>query len=277
MTRQLLASTLLLCAAPALIIADPVAAAAVSPPGVNLRWDQCYGDGGVSNKTFACDTNTGSERIVASFELAAPMPTVSGTEFIIDIGTASPTMPTWWQFRSAGSCRQASLQLSLIPPPGAASCVDWASGTASGGIGAYNVGLHGPNAARMIGAIAVPPSGLVALDPGIEYLLGSFTINHAKTVGPGACTGCDAPVCIFLSRVMVTTPVLANNTQLNYGANYSGSQYVTWQNGYPTNVAVVCDTPILFCNLKYVSFTCVPYSTTQARGSTWGAVKSLYR
>jgi len=37
------------------------ARAASTPPGVSLRWDNCFSDGGVANKDFACDTNSGSE------------------------------------------------------------------------------------------------------------------------------------------------------------------------------------------------------------------------
>ena len=43
---------------PLLSLAAP-ALAGTSPPGVNLRWDQCFGDGGAWNKDFACNINTG--------------------------------------------------------------------------------------------------------------------------------------------------------------------------------------------------------------------------
>ena len=32
---------------------------------LNLRWNDCFGDGGVVNRMFACDTNSGSETLVA--------------------------------------------------------------------------------------------------------------------------------------------------------------------------------------------------------------------
>ena len=41
--------------------------------GVNLRWDQCFSDGGVQNKTFACNTNVGVERLVMSLVLDSDM------------------------------------------------------------------------------------------------------------------------------------------------------------------------------------------------------------
>src|SRR5262245_14218167 len=74
---------------PAVLLTIALAAsahAASTPPGVNLRWDNCFADGGVQNKAFACDTNVGLERLVASIELASPMLDVSGMEIIVDIG-----------------------------------------------------------------------------------------------------------------------------------------------------------------------------------------------
>src|SRR5262245_25335510 len=73
-------------AAAAVILALAVNAnAAVSPPGVNIRWDQCYIDGGPANKTFACNTNVGTDRLMLSFVLDAPMSDVSGMEIVVDL------------------------------------------------------------------------------------------------------------------------------------------------------------------------------------------------
>jgi hypothetical protein len=83
--------------------------AATTPPGVNLRWDSCYADGGVINKTFACDTNTGSERLVMSFVLDADMLDVSGQEIRVFIKSVNPTLPSWWALKNAGTCRVTSL------------------------------------------------------------------------------------------------------------------------------------------------------------------------
>src|SRR5262245_46335209 len=135
-----------------------------TPPGVNLRWDQCFGDGGVQNKSFACNTNTGTERLVASIELGSALANVSGMELYIDIGSASPAFPVWWQFKNAGSCRQASLQMNAVPPPGAPTCTEWSGGASIGGIGTYNIGAHGvANSSRLAAVIAVPATDLIAL------------------------------------------------------------------------------------------------------------------
>src|SRR5712691_11289697 len=77
--------------------------------GLNLRWNACFGDAGVPNKTFACDRNTGVNTLVGSFVVGAEVPQVSGIQIYIDVATASSTLPAWWQFKNTGSCRATSL------------------------------------------------------------------------------------------------------------------------------------------------------------------------
>ena len=262
----------------ALLLAAPVMAG-TSPPGVNLRWDSCFGDGGVLYRDFACDTNAGSERLVGSFELAADIPIVTALEIYVTVGSASPTLPAWWQFKNTATCRQTSLAFTTSPPVGAVNCEDWGSGQASGGIGAYNIGATGPNRASLGGVAAVPAPG-GPLYAGVEYFAFSLTINHSKTVGAGACAGCQEPVVIFLSAIDVVAPGLS--LLLNKGANYSGSQWASWQHGYPLNVIQSCAPTPGFpidpnCPKRLTYFDVVPYSVTPTRTKTWGAVKSLYR
>ncbi len=256
-------------------------ATAVSPPGVNLRWDNCYGDGGVWNKNFACDTNFGSERLVGSFELAQDFSQVSGLESYIDLSVQGATLPAWWSYKNFGTCRQTSLNANATVPPTSVNCIDWSQGNESGGLAAYSIGAHGPQTARIISGFAVPASALADLSAGQEYYAFTLTINHAKTLGTTACGGCDVPVCIFLSRILVATPPVVGQTSrdlsLDRGANYVGSQYVTWQNGYPINVQRICDSPASLCSRHFTSFDCVLATPTGSRGSTWGQVKSLYR
>jgi hypothetical protein len=82
-------------------------------------------------------------------------------------------------------------------------------------------------------------------------------INHAKTVGTGACAGCTVPMCIVFGSDRITTPVAANNVLLTGGANGPSSFFATWQG--PTGPA---------------PFGC-PYPVPTLR-SSWGAVKALY-
>jgi hypothetical protein len=87
-------------------------ASLVSAAGTNLRWTDCAGDGGVPNRSFACNSNEGSRDLVGSFVLDADLPQVSGNELIVDLVSVTPTLPDWWRFRSVGSCRQTALSIS---------------------------------------------------------------------------------------------------------------------------------------------------------------------
>src|SRR5512144_434139 len=89
-----------------------LAAANASASGTHIRWDQCYGDGGVENRNFACDTNAGSEQLVCSFTLTDPIPGVWQIDGFVNLAFAGSTIPAWWQFKSTGSCRISSLIVS---------------------------------------------------------------------------------------------------------------------------------------------------------------------
>ena len=251
------------------------AQAALSPPGVNIRWDQCFDDGGTANKVFACDTNSGSERLVASFVVDREMPDVRSLEFYIQLAGANASWPAWWTFRNAGTCRQFSLALELVPPPGSVNCSDWASGLAAGGV-SFSMGSQGLNTvAQVSGTTGI--SGAATLEPDVEYFLGTLVINHAKTVGTGACGGCDVPVCVIFSQMHVSTSTGANDLWMWNGANWEGSQIVSWQNSYVAGTVISSINPGAGAPQHKSITSCVPYSTTSARRPSWGAVKALYR
>jgi hypothetical protein len=64
----------------ALGVSSPASAGAL-----NLRWNECWGDGGVQNRVFACDRNTGSEVLVASFVPRFDFPQMTADEFVVDL------------------------------------------------------------------------------------------------------------------------------------------------------------------------------------------------
>ena len=246
-------------------------ATATNPSGVNMRWTQCAGDGGPSSKVFACNSNVGVDRMVCSFVSATPIADVSGAEFTLDIRTDSNSLPLWWQFKNIGTCRNNALGMNVIADPAAIVCEDAWSGQAFGGIGAYNIGQLAPNMARIRAAAAVPQAALLQVAVGIEYFTANFTVNHLKTVGLGACTGCKTPACILFAELVITTAVAANNRVLNVPKDGNNSNWIGWQGGAADTPRIVCDTN--GCNYE---FGCsVP--PVSVRPSTWGAVKSLYR
>src|SRR5262245_4303275 len=98
MRSPLAASPLLRSAARAaalLLLAamSPLPARALST--LNLRWDACIGDGGVSNKSFACNTNTGVNTLVGSWVSHLDLQNVTGNQVVVDLGAYAPPLPAW--------------------------------------------------------------------------------------------------------------------------------------------------------------------------------------
>jgi hypothetical protein len=202
--------------------------------GVSIRWDQCSRDGGVEDRVFACNRNTGINKLVLSFASAAPIASVSGCEVTLEVFAVSASLPAWWTFLNTGSCRQTSLQLNPQVAPEAANCLDTWQSSAAGGVAAYNIGFYGANTARIRAVVAVPVSFLGSVAPDDENFIMNLTINDARSTGVGSCEGCLTPVCMFFSTAKVTTPVAANDVTLTTPAFNDDSQWVTWQDGQPT-------------------------------------------
>jgi hypothetical protein len=237
------------------------ATVAAAGPGVGLHWNACLGDGGLVNKNFACNSNTGTNTLVGTFELGTNLPGVVGTEIVVDIGSAGASLPAWWAFKNVGTCRSASLTLNSTIAATAVNCADWANGAAAGGIGAYNIGARGPNTARMVAALAVAADGAADLSPGTEYFSFNMNINNAKTVGTGSCAGCQTAVCIVFNSINVVPPAPAVGIKLTGPSNGFDADFATWQGGAGVVVGGVTG-----CG-----------AATPTSNKTWGAVKSLYR
>jgi hypothetical protein len=238
------------------------ATVASAAQGLNLRWGACLGDGGTFNRNFACNTNNANHQLTGSFELGGPLDNVSGNEIVVDLAADAPTLPAWWEVRSPGVCRSASLSFNTTISGAAINCFDWGSGLSVGGIGAYNIGgVGGPNTARIVAASAVPPSALQNLGPMTEYFSFNMVVNSAKTVGTPSCAGCQIPVCIVFNSLNLTTPVAANNRKLTGPTNGTDSDFCTWQGGGNPGGPRGTGCP----------------GATPAKSSTWGTVKSLYR
>jgi hypothetical protein len=232
--------------------------------GVNLRWTDCFIDGGVQNKTFTCTTNNGSSTLVGSIELGAALPQASGIEAVVDVGTAGATLPAWWGFKNAGSCRTTSLTVNAALPGTAVLCSDWVAGGGSGGLAAYSVGLSGPNTSRMVIGFATG-TPLPDLFPAIEYFAFNAKIDNAKTVGTGSCAGCSTAACIILNSIKVATPPVAGQPSrdvvLTGATNLTDSNFAFWQGGAGVIVGTHQGCP----------------GAVPTHNSTWSSVKSLYR
>ena len=229
--------------------------------GLNLSWSRCHGEGvGTQNRSFACDTNDGSEVLVASFVLDQPIAQVNGNEAMIHLISQDDPLPAWWDMRHAGSCRQASLSFNTAEDANDVVCTDWAQGGSVGGINSYSINPPFTNIdpsltsrCRVISiALAVAPDNLQDLQPDIEYFSFNLVIDHAKTVGTGACGGCSGAVCLVFNSLNVTTPVLGNGAYF-YGGTTPGSDMAHWQ-GTGADCLLV---PV--------------------KSKTWGEVKAMYR
>jgi hypothetical protein len=209
-----------------------------------------------------------------SFELASPLAGVVQVVMHVALGSASPSLPAWWQVAISG-CRPTALSYNTLAPVGSANCPDWAGSGAVGGIGSYISWYTGSPNSMLVTAIAAVAAGR-DLVPGVEYSLGTIGIGHSRTVGSGACSGCDTPVCILFSDVEIGPGPQGEAVRITQGANWSGSPIARWQNAYLTGTHPPgYDSAGLF--FPGAVTQCVPYSTTSSRPSTWGAVKSLYR
>jgi hypothetical protein len=246
-------------AAAALFFLVAFMGSANAAPGVAIRWDQCYGDAGTINHNFACNANTGSDGLIASFEVPQDIAFVNGLRAVLVLAAASPTLPAWWEYRNAGSCRISSLTLSFAVPGTAVNCSDWASGQGAGVIGSYTVGSAGPNTAS-IEVVEAVPTLFDDLLAGNEWFAFKLTIDHAKTVGTGACVGCSVPVCIVLREIEVVCQAPGQGVRLTSPLNGTDAFYSTWQGGgAPSGNYLGCP------------------AATPTRASTWGGVKALYR
>ena len=232
------------------------AAVASAQGGINLAWSRCYGEQvAVTNRTFACTTNSGTNLAVASFIPPADVAALNGNELVFDLQSSTATLPAWWAFKNTGTCRLSSLTVNFTTNASDVVCVDEFAGAGAGGIGAYNIGYGGnPARARLTVAIAVPASAIAIVTAGTEYFAMNLAINNLKSTGTGSCAGCLTPVCLVFNSIKLTQPVGLGDTTIG---NPAGGNFVTWQGGAIGGGGCPAATP--------------------THNTTWGAVKSLYR
>lgn len=226
-----------------------------------LRWDSCFGDGGAYNRTFACNTNAGTDVLVASFRLdhaVAMAASLSADIYVVPI--QFETLPSWWQFVRPGTCRQSSLQVTFAAPSNATACLDPWSGHLS--VAAFDYfGSSGQGAIKTVEGVTAGSE--FTLNAGQEYFAIQVLIDHGRTIGPTGCGGCATPACIaFRHATIGVSGAFAVDI---YGVETPGHDWnVTWQPGGVTTVDPFDGT--VYCQ-----------AVTPARTPTWGAIKSLYR
>lgn len=240
------------------LMASPAAAHAA---GVNLSWTNCYPDGAISNRSFACDTNAGTNVAIGSYVTpASELADVIALDIVLAVATEGSTLPAWWQMRNADTCRKTAMSVSAVFPESMSQCVDYWQNQASAG-SYYKPGTYGAATAQLLLGVFV--SNLTRLGPqagNTEYASFALSISNIKTVGGDACAGCDAAACIVLNGITVNT-YRGQVLKLSGGAAGPGSDAITWQGGggITSNLGAGCP------------------AATPTRNRTWGQIKSLYR
>ncbi|HTR97839.1 MAG TPA: hypothetical protein VMH61_08055 [Candidatus Acidoferrales bacterium] len=228
-----------------LLTASVSARAATS---LNIGWSDCVGDGGTLDKTFACNTNSGSATLVLSFTPPAPIPQLSGAQAFVYLATSngSAALPLWWSMFNAGTCRGNVLSANAVISDAAVNCLDtWSAEAGVAGISAYTMNWDGPGAALIEMVASVPPNELQSLDATSEWFLFNVKITYAATVGT-SCTGCSSPATLIFRELDVSQPIGVGDFRLTTAGPRS---LATWQGGF----------------------------ATPAQNKSWGMLKSLYR
>ena len=237
---------------------------------VNLRWNQCWGDGGAINKNFACDTNLGSHVLVASFVSPYAPFDAMRLESVLDIAVASQVLPAWWHVDAdPSSCRRLALSTSIAIPATAVNCADWASGQGVGPFVTLAVDDFAPYRLRLRLSTSTPFGVLTGIVQGQEYFAYQLSLRNLKTVGADACSGCGLGACIGLKSIGLVLPDDGGTMFLapGFSPGVPGSvddAVATWQGGGD----------LLRPRLHHT--TDCP-AATPVRNSTWGAVKGMYR
>ena len=228
-----------------LLLGSLIGPARIDASGVNLSWNDC-GTSGVSNKNFACNTNSGSAVLVGSFVPPTGIDSLLGIAATIDIWSAPDSvgtaMPDWWSF-ATGGCRAGALSLSF-DFTSASACLDPWGGSATGGLD-YAIGVPSANHAtlRLVGA--VPAAVSVAADS--EYYAFKFSITATKTTGAGSCSGCSSPISISLTSLTLTQTAPAVDVVLSAPVS---SALATWQGGAGLAPALPSPQPITYGQIR---------------------------
>jgi hypothetical protein len=223
-----------------------VVAAADASAQLRLTWDAC-GSVGVKNRDFACNTNAGSERLIGSFMPPPGITALNGQAATLYADFDNGMIPSWWTFGAAPRCRAATSMRSVFSNDGVSGACLWYF--PERGV----QGAHLPDEApwwpgrlriRTVAAIHAELVGPVS--PDSEQYAFSLSIDHARTVGTGACAGCTTYGEFWFEELLLTQPVGVGDFTLQ--REWGWDAWVSWQQ-HPT----------------------------PAHGPSWGRLKTLYR
>jgi hypothetical protein len=233
-------------------LALTASAAAATGGSINLGWGDCGGLPATENRTFACDTNAGTNTLVGSFLAPCCVTELQTIEVAMDLQSTGATLPNWWQMRTA-QCRAQALVPGFDFTSGPFTCFDYWQNRASGGV--QEDPFAGNRARiRMLMALPYQDPTVGPVPEALETYSYKCIISNRKTAGQGACGGCGTGVCIVLNSI-----TLDQKTWNPYGDYLitapANRNWVTWQGGTGADC----------------------FLATPARNVTWGSIKTLYK
>jgi hypothetical protein len=218
---------------------------------VNLYWNDCVGDGGTTNRTFACTASTATAAAIGSFVLNTPMPDFVAVEVMLGVASGGTTLPAWWDFNpDPGACHGSSLAMTFdFSFLANNTCADPFGQPALGGLANYTTYA---NRGEAIGVGAIDSNSPQSLAAGVEYYAFRVAVKLDKATGAGACAGCSEPVALFIEKV----DAVGLTSRESCTAAIS-SPCVNWN--------------------ATTGFNCGRLYPVAARNVTWGEIKSFYR
>lgn len=230
------------------------AAFAQNGGGMNLSWFDC-GAAGTLSTSFACTSNTlNLGTMILSAVSGVDMPQLNGMEAVIYLQANQPSLPPWWHLESGGCRGPSALVYTQDFTAGPFTCLDPWAGQASGSLTFTPQSSN--SAVIQAAASTANPTSILGTE---EYYLAKIRILGDKSTGDGSCAGCTAGACIVAGSVKLTQPAGAPIGNVILTLPWI-RQYVTFQAG------------------GTLGGNCPPISDpVEAKRSTWGSVKSLYR
>jgi hypothetical protein len=238
------------------VLASALATPAHGAGQVGLHVGDC-GTGSATAVSNACTSNSGT---AFTLFVSCVVPPVTKAKFIgavatLTIGFASDARPDWWRF---DTCRPAGDALYSDASMGGSCPTLWDSATPAGNnlaVRTDDVTVPAYAERLTLGAVLYPADvhDLVG-DGTTELSVFRLDVLAAKSAGTGACAGCTQGACIAINMLQL------EGQDDQYPSDYLtlteplGSNWVTYDTGYPTCPASV---PV--------------------RNRTWGSVKALYR
>ena len=144
------------------VLVGVLCACPVWAAGLDLSWNTCATDGGLSDVVFDCANPGGAHDLFGTFTSDVAVPDVVRFEYVIDMQVDAQVVPDFWVFGGPSGNYVGSENGSC---PGAAFL--WGFGASDGYPLTYESG-PGPSRARFVGSRSTG-AGTVHIDTGASY------------------------------------------------------------------------------------------------------------